>query len=411
MSREDYLDDVLTLAEEKKCLLVQWPTGFGKTKCALEILNKYIIDNTLFPDILVVIPKLVLIDSWKDEITKWLGEDKIRYFTFTTYVSFYKYAGQHYDAIVFDECHHFTDNCLTAMKTISYERVIALSATVKKEPRQRLYAAIPSLWYCRVSTRRAIDEDILPDPTVFLVPLSLKDVPGTFTYVRNAKGKKCFRVSYESRGMYQKTYPKPRLELICTATQYYEAVNEDMQKFKNLFNSTQQMWAMNLYKNTAGQRLKWLSEIKTPLVKDILPQLEDYRTLTFCSTIAQTEELGKNTIHSKNKEGLANLEKFNKGEENHITAVAVLNEGVNLSSCQVGIFAGLNASEIMVKQRLGRLLRHRHPLIILPYFVGTRDEEIVNKMKEDYNPDLTKYVYADKVNEEIRKFIKDETDN
>lgn len=35
-----------------------------------------------------------------------------------------------------------------------------------------------------------------------------------------------------------------------------------------------------------------------------------------------------------------------------------------------------------------RLLRHPNPIIIIPYFKGTRDEEIVKRMCEDYNPQL-----------------------
>lgn len=35
-----------------------------------------------------------------------------------------------------------------------------------------------------------------------------------------------------------------------------------------------------------------------------------------------------------------------------------------------------------------RLLRHKDPIIIIPYFKGTREEELVAKMLEDYNPEL-----------------------
>jgi hypothetical protein len=44
------------------------------------------------------------------------------------------------------------------------------------------------------------------------------------------------------------------------------------------------------------------------------------------------------------------------------------------------------------KQKLGRLLRHKEPLIVIPYYVGTRDVEIIEEMKKDYNPDLIQEV-------------------
>ena len=61
---------------------------------------------------------------------------------------------------------------------------------------------------------------------------------------------------------------------------------------------------------------------------------------------------------------------------------------MNLVNCQVGIYANLNSSETIVKQRMGRLLRYKNPVLIVPYFVGTRDEELVGKMLENYNPKL-----------------------
>lgn len=61
---------------------------------------------------------------------------------------------------------------------------------------------------------------------------------------------------------------------------------------------------------------------------------------------------------------------------------------VNLTNCRIGIYATLNSSERMIIQKLGRLLRHPNPIIIIPYFVATRDEEIINKMCENYNPEL-----------------------
>ena len=61
---------------------------------------------------------------------------------------------------------------------------------------------------------------------------------------------------------------------------------------------------------------------------------------------------------------------------------------MNLVNCQVGIYANLNSSDTIVKQRMGRLLRHKNPVLIVPYFVGTRDEELANNMLENYNPKL-----------------------
>ena len=83
---------------------------------------------------------------------------------------------------------------------------------------------------------------------------------------------------------------------------------------------------------------------------------------------------------------------FNERKIKHITACDMLNEGVTLTDCKVGLFAAINSSEILVKQKNGRVLRHKEPVIIIPYYKNTREEEIVSKMLENYNPELVKTI-------------------
>ena len=64
----------------------------------------------------------------------------------------------------------------------------------------------------------------------------------------------------------------------------------------------------------------------------------------------------------------------------------------NLTNCRIGIFCNLNSSEIIVKQRNGRLLRHKSPIIIIPYYKNTREEELITKMLEEYNKDSVKII-------------------
>lgn len=101
-------------------------------------------------------------------------------------------------------------------------------------------------------------------------------------------------------------------------------------------------------------------------------------------------------INSSNAKSSEYLDKFNAHQINHITGVECLNEGINLTSCRIGVFLALNSSERLITQKLGRLLRHKEPVIIIPYFKNTRDEEIVNKMCENYNKELIITVNTEK---------------
>lgn len=48
----------------------------------------------------------------------------------------------------------------------------------------------------------------------------------------------------------------------------------------------------------------------------------------------------------------------------------------------------INSSDRLNIQRQGRLLRHKSPILIFPYFVDTREQEIIDDIIRDYNPEL-----------------------
>ena len=176
----------------------------------------------------------------------------------------------------------------------------------------------------------------------------------------------------------------------CTPQQYYTEISNDIEYWKK-----QSMFKKSFefkWLKCCNDRLKWLASQKITIVKTILKQLKDYRVLTFCSSIEHTELLGKYCVNSKNKNSSKHLEMFNEGKIKHITSVAILDEGCNLTQCKIGLFAMLNSSDRMIFQRLGRILRHKEPVIIIPYYKNTREEEIVSKMLENYNPELVKKI-------------------
>ena len=162
--------------------------------------------------------------------------------------------------------------------------------------------------------------------------------------------------------------------------------------YKEKYMRTRNQRLKNVWLASAGNRLKWLSEQKESIILSILDMFKNRKTLTFCSSIEQSKRLGKYNITSKNNKSENILNKFNNNKIKHITSVNILNEGMNLTNCQIGIFANINASEIISKQRIGRILRHKSPIMIIPYYVNTREEELVNNMIKDYNKDIVKTI-------------------
>lgn len=384
MNRQQTNEQILTLTKSYSNILIELPTGFGKSKIAIDIAKEVNPTN-----ILIVVPRNVLKGNWQQECKKWgLSIDNI---TFVTYVSFPKKIGGKWDLVIFDEAHHLSERCRDHITegNITINRSILLSATVSKTLRVELNYCFSNLYTYKVSMRKAIESDILPDPTVYLIPLELDNKSYCFETIKgNKKAKLVVYDTYQNRWKYKGVKDK-KVIIQCTQKQYYDEMSSLIAWYKT------KMYVeafKNLYLQECGKRIKWLSNQKTRIVFDILNLLKNKRTLTFCNSIEQTELLGKYCINSKNKQSQSHLLDFNDGIVKHITACNILDEGMNLVDCQIGVYATLNNSERMIKQKMGRLLRHKEPILIIPYFKNTRDEEIVHKMTEDYNPENIKVV-------------------
>ena len=364
------------------------PTNYGKSKIALDIIKSKCTSDA---NILIVIPRNVLVDNWKEQINEWKG---IGNYSFTTYMSLQKHLNEQWDAIVFDECHHLSDRCMEFLGNFKSKIRIFLSATVKLDLQYALRDMYKDLSIYKVSIRKAIEQNVLPDPEVYFYPLVLDNTVIRQEIILNPKAKETITIDFDKGGAkyLQMRDLKQKIIIRCTDKQYSNWLNSQILTYKNRYYRTHREVLLHIWQKLCLDRLKFLSNAKTDIVKKILKQYADKRTLTLCNSIEQCEQLGENAIHSKNGEALEVLEKFNNGEINHITACGMLNEGVNLKDCEVGIFANLNSSEILTIQRIGRILRHKEPKIVIPYYIHTREEELVEQMKENYNKDLIKVI-------------------
>lgn len=381
MLREE-ISNLLNECTAKEVVL-ELSTGYGKSKLALEYINKHSSKN-----ILIVIPRLVLINNWKDEINKWGYNNLLENITFTTYVSLQKHKDKEWSHIILEEAHHLSDRCKEILVEMRSDYKIFLSATLKRELKHWIKTTYPEVKFITVSLKEAIDNEVLPDPKVYLIPLTLDNSNSTEVLIKkNKKSTLTIDCFYKDRWKYMKLY---NCNIKCTPQQYYNEISNDIEYWKkqSMFKKAFEFkWL-----KCCNDRLKWLSNQKNNIVITILKHLKDYRVLTFCNSIEQTELLGKYCINSKNKDAMKHLTMFNEGKIKHITACDIVNEGVNLTNCKIGLFAAINSSEILIKQKNGRVLRHKEPVIIIPYYKNTREEEIVVKMLENYNKELIKII-------------------
>lgn len=378
--RTEVRDKALTSKHNN--IIFELATGTGKTKLALDTLHSL---YTPTSKILIVIPRLVLIDNWKEEFRKWAYNDMLQSVSFTTYVSLPKHKGQ-WDIVIFDEAHHLSDRCQYALRSYTIKHCIFLSATLKKEHKDFIhYYCKKDLEYISVSTKKAIVREVLAEPEVILVPLELDNKRQDIILVKHGpkKGEKPLIVPYEKKWDYRKY--KGALSFRCTQRQYYYEMSSliDWYKKKNYIPQMKTIW---LHK--CGVRLQWLSMMKILYTRKIIQHLPS-RFVVFCNSIAESQAFHIPVVNSKS--GTYNLTKFNNKEIDSMAAVNILNEGLNLVDCKIGVFNAINSSEVLQVQKLGRILRHDSPTIIIPYFKDTREEEIVKKWLEGFNKNMIKY--------------------
>ena len=395
MTRQEVYNACITGIEKSNCLLLEAATGLGKTKISLDIIKHLV--TTHFKgqqtSLLLLVAKNVHKKTWADEIKKWggLNVDSI---TVECYESLKKHLHKRFTFILMDEVHHVkSDVRLDILKSLHYDFMVGLSATIPKSLKMYFtYQYHSQIVSCDIV--EAIENDILPEPTILLFPLQLDNTKATETWEINSKAKgPIYHCAYKDRWKY--ITKKVHTIITLTPKEKLLEFNKLILNEKSRVQRTRNKALEFLWLHNCGQRLEWLATMKNDTVLQILHKLKKERTITFCKTIEQAEYLGHNCIHSKNKNADSVYEDFNNKKISHITAVNILNENANLVDCKYAVFANYSSSCVVGAQRIGRSLRHKSPIIIMPYYQGTREEEIIHDvMLKDFNPDFIKTIQS-----------------
>ncbi len=389
MTREEAFSQCLAALNKSNFTLVELPTGYGKSYISIRMTNHII--ETFCKDkqevsILLLVAKTAHKGTWKKELSKWGGIKGNANLIIECYESLHKHIEKYFDIIIMDECHHLNSDLRQELfNTISFGKVIGLSATIPRKLKQYFqYEYHAQTVLCNITD--AIKDGVLPEPQIILYPLELDNVHTTETIEINPKAKgSLYHGSFSKLWSYRKM--KVHAIISCTQRQKLNDMNSQILFQKNSFMRTHQEYTKNKWLFSCGERIKYLANLKNSIVKAILSSLDNERTLTFCKTIEQAECLGKYCIHSKNPNSEQIYNDFNAKKINHITSVNILNENANLVDCKYAIFANYSSSEICSVQRCGRALRHKSPVIIMPFYKNTREEEILADMIKDFNPD------------------------
>lgn len=390
MTKEEIEGKAMQEMASHKYIALEWPTGYGKTKGSIDLVNSTLTSQSS-STILLLVAKSVHKQNWKDEIDKWGGFKGKCTVVMECYESLRKHAGETFDYVIADECHHLNSDlrrdCFKSLKV--NKKVVMLSATIPRDLKQWLRYQFHTS-FVSTTLQSAVTDNVLPTPEIILLPLILDNKKETEMIEINARLKGKSAIGYYATDYWKFKKLKVHAKLKATPRQYLQWLNNEILYYKNSFMRLHSEPIKLKWLKLCSDRLKFLAEQKTSIVAQILYRKRDCRTLTFCNNIEQAEELGTHCIHSKNIKAERLIDSFNKKKINHITAVQMLNEGVNLTDCQYGIFANINASQVITTQRIGRILRHKQPKLIIPFYKDTREEELVKKMIEGYDKKLIK---------------------
>ena len=390
MTREELNSAAIELLKTNNNIAIQAATGVGKSKMAID-LCKEISQKSAGPiKVLLVVAERAHFKNWEDEIIKWSFTSPI---FIVCYASLKKYRNTEWDVIIFDEAHHLNSELrLDVFDTLSSTYKIFLSATLKDSLLFRLEESCGPIKNIKMGLQDAFNADILPEPKIHLVELTLnnKDANELIIEEWGTKGPlKVAECKYSERWKFlrdKKRIPHGKLIIHCTQQQRYDYLCEQFEFYKKRYMQTRNEAIKNKWLQCGSKRKQYLGLTKTSDAWSLLQKIKDKRYICFCTNIDQAEFLGgPYAVHSKKKECQFIIDQFNNKGINKLYAVGMLQEGVNLNDIEVGVIIQLDGEERSFIQRFGRTLRADSPEQYIIYFKGTRDEEYLKNALEGIN--------------------------
>lgn len=405
-AREQLQLEALNEVTEHKRLILSWSTGVGKSLVGVKLFDQLFKEDSE-SKFLIVVAESAHKKNWRDEFTKHLGGAAgavlLQNVSIECYASLKKTINTQWKAIIFDESHHLNSEIrmeyLSCMKS---DYVLCMSATMTGKKFSTLRATLEltfgNFLVSKIRLQDAIDNDILPEPEIIAIPMTLGTSPNTCIYVKEwglKKYRQDVHCYYKDRFAFcsnRAKYPHMTLHIHCSELEKYNELNADFAfwKKKALMNPSN-IAMKNKWLQIGSQRKRFLGELKTARAKQLIDTLKDKRFICFCTSVQQAESLGgKHCIHSKKVGNQQIIDAFNNKETSSLFAVNMGQEGLNLKDIEVGIIVQLDGEERGWIQKSGRVYRAEHPVIYILYVKDTRDEEYFKNAIEGIDPKYIK---------------------
>lgn len=326
------------------------PTGFGKTRCGMLAISRFLSKNPT-RKVIIVVPSDPVKHQWIEETVQWAVFDNCEVRTMFD-VSNHEYEC---DLLVIDEIHKCASNKLIKLfSNIKYRVILGLTATFERlDGRDKLISK-----YCPVVDTITVEEatknNWLSESREYLVLIEPKD------YSKYEELNKEFNEHFSffnydfDLAMGCSTDWKKRANLakeMCHGDDFKD-INKQILIHATGFNRTLQ--ARKKYINNHPRKIE--------LAEMILEHRMDKKCITFSATIAMAEKIKYGQVYSGEdsaKKGRMTLSEFINQDGGILNTISKVNEGLNCPDISVAIMLGINSSKTVATQRKGRVIRYQ----------------------------------------------------
>lgn len=428
-TKQDLQKQSLELSHSNNRLILSFATGCGKSLASLKIAKNK--GGRWY----IIVAETNHIKNWHDEIVKHGYEDLFLNIEIFCYDSLHKYQFTQVEGIILDECHHITELRASYLKTIKFNYLVGLTATLPIDVKNYINYVFGNFYEFKYPLSQAIADGILPKPSIYVVGVDLTDELTTHVITKGlAKKRTKVQCVFDERMKYLQSYNNIHLEVLCTQKQRYQMISDEVdymrdyyiqrydeisEKYsserlsqfepdiqKKLFKEKdKQLKTIEYFKlkwlNAGSQRKRTIADIKTPVAQRILEKIKDKKLICFTGSIDQAKKLAfsKDLIVNSEKNKPENsriIDKFNSGEIRALFATGMLREGMNLDGIESSLIVQLDNQTKSLIQMLGRSLRAESPECYILYLKGTQDEKYLKTAFNGFNKD---YLYYTNINE------------
>jgi superfamily II DNA or RNA helicase len=342
----DYQREALEAWAAERRGVLELPTGSGKTVIALKAIER------LETPALVVVPTIDLLEQWAGELAAEFdvpvgrlggGTQRVEPLTVSTYDSAYLRAdelGDRFGLVVFDEAHHLGgEGYRDVARLLAAPARMGLTATFERpDGAHEVVAELIGPVVHALSP-----EELAGD---HLAPYDVKRIEIALTAPE--------RERYERN---QETFT----DYLATANVQLRSGSDYQELVKR--SGTDPRAREALLAKQRAREIVMNADRKVEELADILDRHRDDRVIVFTASTDLVYRLSERfllpaiTHETATSERRGILERFRDGTYDRVVTANVLDEGVDVPSCNVGVILAGSGSKREFTQRLGRILR------------------------------------------------------